>query len=263
MSDNSSLIVPRFFIHTTPNEAKSKAAGRPIFDEMEVCEVRMAANKQTVGVFPAHEVFKKVSRNDGTTEQLTYALVFNEQYQKFKANETQEMAGTPLSELTFLSQGKRLELKALNIHTAEALASLDGGPLKMLGIGGREMKNQAMAYLAKAAGNADVTALAAENVAMGEQMAEMQKQIEELTALAKSKGKAKPAAKAEPEPDEDEDDDRRSPFEEWDAEDIRNWIVSEGGEAPHHKAGHATLVKRADELNAELAAKAAKKDAAE
>ena len=67
-------------------------------------------------------------------------------------------AGTPLSELTFLSQGKRLELKALNIHTAEALASLDGGPLKMLGIGGREMKNQAAAYLAKAAGNADVFA---------------------------------------------------------------------------------------------------------
>lgn len=259
MSDNSSLIVPRFFIHTTPNEAKSKKEGRPIFDEMEVCEVRMAANKQTVGVFPAHEVFKKISRNDGTTEQITYALAFNEQYQKFKANETQEMAGTPLSELTFLSQGKRLELKALNIHTAEALASLDGTPLKMLGIGGREMKNQATAYLAKAAGNADVTALAAENVAMSEQMAEMQKQIEELTALAKSKGKAKAAAPADP---DESDDDTPSPFEEWADEDIRNWIVSEGGDAPHHKAGHATLVKRADELNAELAAKAAKKDAA-
>ena len=255
MSDNSSLIVPRFYIHTTPNEAKSKEAGRPIFDEMEVCEVRMAANKQTVGVFPAHEVFKKISRNDGSMEELTYALAFNEQYKKFKANETQELAGTPLSELTFLSQGKRLELKALNIHTAEALASLDGTPLKMLGIGGREMKNQAAAYLAKAAGNADVTALAAENVALSERMAEMSKQIEELTALAKpSKAKSKPAA--------DDEEDAPSPFADWEDEDIRNWIVSEGGDKPHNRTGHAGLVKQADELNAELAAKAAKKDAA-
>jgi hypothetical protein len=258
MSDTSNLLVPRFYMHTTENPAKSKKEGRPIFDEMEVCEVRMAANKQTVGVFPAHEVFKKISRNDGSYEELTYAIAFNEQYRKFKANEAQDMSGTPLSEAPFLSQGKRLELKALNVHTVEALAAVDGQPLKLLGMTGREMKNQAIAYLAKAGGSADVTRLAADNVALSEQMAEMRKQIEELTAAAKpAKAKAKPAA------EEDEAEDAPpSPFEDWEDEDIRNWIISEGGEAPGNRAGHATLVKRADELNAEMAAKAAAKDAA-
>ena len=255
MSDTSNLLVPRFYMHTTQNEAKTRTEGRPIFDEMEVCEVRMAANKQTVGVFPAHEVFKKISRNDGSMEELTYAIAFNEQYKKFKANEAQELSGTPLSEAPFLTQGKRLELKAMNVHTVEALAAVDGQPLKQLGMTGREMKNQAMAYLAKAAGSADVTALAAENVAMSQQLAEMQKQIQELTAAAKP---AKGKAKTEPDAEEDEDDDTPSPFEDWADEDIRNWITSEGGEVPGNRASHATLVKRADELNAEMAAKAAK-----
>ena len=256
MSDTSNLLVPRFYMHTTQNEAKTREAGRPIFDEMEVCEIRMAANKQTVGVFPAHEVFKRVHRNDGSSEELTYAIAFNDQYKKFKNNEAQDLSGTPLSEAPFLSQAKRLELKAMNVHTVEALAAVDGQPLKQLGMTGREMKNQAMAYLAKASEGADVTRIAAENVAMSQELSVLRKQIEELTAASKSKGKAKPA-----EADEDEDGEP-SPFEDWDDEDIRNWIASEGGEAPGNRAGHATLVKRADELNAELAAKnAAKKDA--
>ena len=255
MSDTSNLLVPRFYMHTTQNEAKTREAGRPIFDEMEVCEIRMAANKQTVGVFPAHEVFKRVHRNDGSSEELTYAIAFNEQYKKFKANEAQDLSGTPLSEAPFLTQAKRLELKAMNVHTVEALAAVDGQPLKQLGMTGREMKNQAMAYLAKANEGADVTRIAAENVAMSQELSELRKQVEELTAASKSKGKAKPA-------DTDEDDaGEPSPFETWDDEDIRNWIVSEGGEAPGNRASHATLVKRADELNAEMAAKNAKKDA--
>ncbi len=256
MSDTSNLLVPRFYMHTTENPAKSKTAGRPIFDEMEVCEVRMAANKQTVGVFPAHEVFKKISRNDGSMEELTYAIAFNEQYRKFKANETQDMSGTPLSEAPFLTAGKRLELTAMNVHTVEALAAVDGQPLKQLGMSGREMKNQAMAYLAKAGDSADVTRIAAENVTMAQQITEMRKQLEELTAAAKPRSKAK----AEPEAEE-EGEGEPSPFESWEDEDIRNWIISEGGEAPGNRASHATIVKRADELNAELAAKAAAKDA--
>lgn len=254
MSDTSNLLVPRFYMHTTQNEAKSREAGRPIFDEMEVCEVRMAANKQTVGVFPAHEVFKRVHRNDGSSEELTYAIAFNEQYKKFKANEAQDLSGTPLSEAPFLTQAKRLELKAMNVHTVEALAAVDGQPLKQLGMTGREMKNQAMAYLAKANEGADVTRIAAENVAMSQELSELRKQVQELTAAAKP-SKAKPKADDDA---EEEEAGEPSPFEDWEDEDIRNWIISEGGEAPGNRAGHATLVKRADELNAELAAKAAK-----
>lgn len=238
---NENLVVARFFIHTTRNEAKSKAAGRPIYDEVECCEVRMAANKQTVHVAPAHEVFKK-ERNFATGEvtELTYAMAYNEQYKKFKANETQDQSGTPLSELPFLTASKRLELKALNIHTAEALASVDGPPLKMLGMGGRELKNQAQAYLDKAAGSVDVVKMAA-------QMAAMQAEIDRLKGAASSDV---PVEKPT------EDAPSTSPFMEMEADDIKNWIESATGERPKGNPSHATLVKKADAVNAELARKA-------
>ena len=233
---NENLVFARFFNHTVENVAKSKEAGRPIFDEYEAVEIRFAANKQTVHVAPAHEVFKK-ERNfaSGEVKEITYAMAYNEQYLKFKAGEAQDQSGTPLSELPFLTASKRLELKALSIHTAEALAQLDGTPLKQLGMGGRELKNQAQAYLEKAAGTADVASMAA--------------RIAQLEAQLAAKVET-PAAEAF--------DVTASPFKDWEAEDIKNWIKEATGEAPRGNISHATLVKRADEINADLAKKAEK-----
>lgn len=238
---NENLTVVRFFHHTIPNEEKSKKAGRPIYDEMECCELRFAANKQTIAVFPAHEVFKtEKNMTTGEVTPLTYAIAYPEQYKKFKAGEAQDMSGTPLSELPFLTQGKRLELKALNIHTAEALAALDGQPLKMLGMGGRELKTQAQAYLDKAAGNMDVSALAARIAALEAENAKLRGAAVdvEITAEGGQIGNSV------------------SPFADWEPDDIKNWLQEQTGERPKGNPSHATLVKRADEVNSELAKKA-------
>lgn len=237
---NENLIFARFFNHTIPDEGASRKAGRPIFKDVECVEMRFAGNKQTVHVAPAHEVFKR-DRNfqTGDVTEVTYALAYNDQYKKFKAGEAQTASGTPLSELPFLTQAKRLELKALNVHTAEALAMIDGPNLKMLGMGGREMKNQAQAYLDSAKGSVDVVAMAA-------RMAEMQEEINRLKGLPSEPsetgaGEAAPTA---------------SPFSDWEVEDLKNWITEQAGERPKGNPSHATLVKRADEINAELAKKA-------
>src|SRR4051812_11913414 len=113
---NENLVVARFFKHVVQNEAKSKAAGRPIYDESDHVEIRFAANKYTKHVAPAHEVFKR-TRNFQTGEvtELTYALAYPEEFKRYRAGEDQTQAGTPLAELPFLTQSKRLELKALSI----------------------------------------------------------------------------------------------------------------------------------------------------
>jgi hypothetical protein len=232
MSDNSNLMVPRFLVHTVLNEGKSKEAGRPIYDEMEICEIRFAANKQTVAVFPAHEVWKVVETPDGMREPQTYAMRFPELYRKFKAGEAQAMSGTPLEELPFLTAGKRLELKALSIFTAETLAALDGGPLKQLGMQGRELKNQAQAYLDNAAGSADVTKLAAANESLKDQVRVLQEQFRAIQAGAQAK--TVPATE--------------SAFDTWDDADIKAYIESETGSKPRGNPSHATLVGMADEI---------------
>lgn len=228
-------VVPRFYADAVENKAKSKEAGRPIFEDRELVEVRFPGNRQTVSVFPAHAICGEQQDEDGDTRPMTYAERWPEQYRRFKAKEQQIVAGTPLDELPFLTQAKRSELRALSIYTAEALAALDGNELKNLGQGGRDLKNQAQAYLDKAAGSADVTAMAA-------QIAEMAQTIAELKAQST-------VAPVEPETE--------SPFAEWSLEELKDWIQERTGERPKGNPGVASLVKRADEINAGLAERAA------
>lgn len=223
---NDPLVIPVFKIHTTKNEAKTREAGRPIFDDMEVVEVRFAGDRNKVSVFPATEICGETLDEDGNTRKISYAERWSDQYKRFKAKEQQVAEGTPVDELPFLTQAKRAELKALSIYTAEALAALDGQPLRNLGQGGRDLKNQAQAYLDRAAGSANVTAMAAK-------IADLEQLVAELRA-------DKPAAGA-------------SQFESWSAEQIKDWIEEKISERPKGNPSHATLVKRADEIALGLA----------
>lgn len=244
---NDDLIAPRFFTRPVENPIETRKQGRPIFEDREFVEVKFAGNRQTVLVAPAHEKFKQRKLGNGDTEWITYAQEYQPIYERFKAGLSEQGSGTPLSELPFLTEAKRSELKALNIKSAEALAALDGGPLKMLGMGGRELKNQAQAYLDNATGSADVTRLAAENAAFKTRMEEMQREMEELRAaqVPKSSSKAKPKAKADAKP---------SPFDEFEDEDIRNWLVDSGFESDP-SWDRETLITKADEANEQLAEK--------
>lgn len=247
------LTVAVFRTHSTKNEAKSKAANRPIYDDIPVCELRFSANKQTIGVYPAHEIFKwKVDPATGEKEPLTYALAYPEQYRQFMNGEAQVASGTPLSELTFIGQGKRLELKAINIRTAEALAAIDGNALKMLGQGGRTLKEQAQAYLDTASGSADVAGLAAENAELRDRLAALEARFAGAPAGPTSPIPVHPGAGKSTTLDIDQ-----SPFFIMEEEDIRNWLIETAGRTPPEGLAHAALVKLADEVNAALAAKAA------
>lgn len=243
---NDDLIAPRFFTRPVENPIETRKQGRPIFEDREFVEVKFAGNRQSVLVAPAHEKFKQRKLANGDTEWITHAQEYQPIYERFKAGLSEQGAGTPLSELPFLTEAKRSELKALNVKSAEALAALDGGPLKMLGMGGRELKNQAQAYLDNATGSADVTRLAAENEAYKTRMEDMQREIEELRSAGKAKP-TKPAGKAKA-----KDESKPSPFEDFEDDDIRNWLKDSGFECDP-AWDRETLIAKADEANAKLA----------
>jgi len=231
---------------TLPNAVKTAESGRPIFDEMEVVEIRFAGDRNRVSVFPAHELSANIDQADGTSVPVTYAERFSEQYKQFKRNKTQAKSGTPLEELTFLTAAQRSELKALNIYTAETLADLENPGLKSLGPNGRDLKNQARAYLEHAAQASEPVRLAAENE-------ELKRQLDDLKAQIKGKNKDLREAKAElaevtaDEPDEPE---AKSDFDSWSDGDLKDWIKSESGSAVRGQPSHETLVRMADEIAA-------------
>jgi len=204
MARQAAVITPLFKTIAMKNPSKTTAAGRPIFDDVEVVEIRFAGSRD-VYVFHSTE-FSHFEDDEETGERVkvSYAERWPKQYQQFKAKLAQTKEGTPLDYLPFLTEGKRAELRALSIYTAEALAELEGQPLKNLGMGGRDLKNLATDYLASSDHNAVVIRMQQQIEALTAQIGVMK---EERQYLA-SPPKPEPETPIPPEPpDEDEDED--------------------------------------------------------
>lgn len=167
MQSNDHLTVPVFRNDPVLDEVATKAEGRPIYRDREVVDIMIAGDRNFKPTFPAHAQWRMVNG-----ESITYAMRFADAYARFTAGKAQVADGTPLSELTFLTEAKRAELRAVKVFTAEALASLDGKNLATLGVGGRELKDQATRYLENARGSVDVDALRAELAELKAKMGE-------------------------------------------------------------------------------------------
>jgi len=179
MPDTDANLVVIFKNHAEPNPSKSMAAGRLICDDVEVCEIRAPAARSTVSVHPATERSHwAVDPETGGQIEISYAERFARQYKQFKARQAQTVSGTPLANVPFLSEGRRAELRALNVYTVEALAALDGQELKNIGQGGRDLKNAAMEFIEKAKANAPSLQLQAEVEALRAQNAVLQEDLE-------------------------------------------------------------------------------------
>jgi hypothetical protein len=186
------------------NPARTAQEGRPIYEDVEHCEIRGPGSRNTT-VQPAHQLSTGwvIDPITGEQRQITYAERFNRQYRQFKEHATQTKSGTPLAHVPFLTEARRAELRALNIITVEQLALVDGQELKNLGPGGREYKNKAQEYLSDATRGApssvmiaELEALRAKNAILQEDLAaERQRKVdttfddmsdEQLTELIKS-----------------------------------------------------------------------------
>jgi len=207
------------------NPGKTLAEGRPIFDDVEVCEIRVPGSRD-VKVFPSTEVTRWIiDPETGEQTKQTYAERFRHQYQQFKAKAQQTKSGTPLAAVPFLSEGKRAELRAQNIYTVEALAAIDGAELKNLGQGGREWKNSAQVYLEESKRGAPNLQMQAELEALKARNAI----LEEDLALKKAR-----EAQA------------TSEFKNMSAEQLREYIATNSGQAPLGTLNKAVLVRMAE-----------------
>jgi len=232
-TQEDSRLVVTFENHSILNEAQSKLKGRPIFEDMEVCRIRMGGDRQNSPVFPAWaEAPGGMMSEDGYAIPATYKEKYAAQYKQFKAGEIQTKAGTPIDALPFLTPAKMKELKGLHIYTAESLASLDGANLKSLGQDGRSWKNQAQAYLDNAAGSAVATRLADENAFLRQQLEELQR------------AQVQPAQPAQPVDEEP----AASQFDGWEDDLLKEYIAEKTGSKPRGNPSHETLVRMAEEV---------------
>ncbi|WP_141339703.1 hypothetical protein [Bradyrhizobium sp. USDA 3458] len=200
---------PRFYKDAIQNMAASEKEGRPIFEEKEMVEVRI----------PGDKLFSWVGEVSDKHRQR-----WPDVYAAFKRGEERAASGTPLEQWPnpSLTKARVAELKSANILSVEELAGVPDSTLPKLGMGARELRDQARAYIDAAKGGA-------ENAKMAAELAQLRQMVENLT------GKAPEAPK------------EKSPEDCTDQE-LKDYIKRETGEAPRGNVSRETLLKRAAEI---------------
>lgn len=240
MADAPHLHV-EFYMDTKENPARSREEGRPIFEDVEMVKIQIVGDPKNTLISPAHYASK---RHPETGEPWTYAEQYPEHYRFFKDNaDQQSAAGTPLTEVPWLTAAQRAELKALKIYTVDGLAQLDGTSLQRLGMGGRELKNKALAWLDQAAGHAVESRMAEELAARDREIDALK---EQMALLASGQTTITPQPT--------DNGVHSDVWSDYDDEAIKAWIGDNAGRRPSGNPRRETLIAQANEI---LAAKKA------
>jgi len=217
--------VARFYWGTIEDGPATLREGRKIEVPLEVLDVILPADRQSnlIGV-RAHSVWRRVGNDD-----VTYAMRFEDQYRRFRANEQQVVSGTPIASVEWLDGGQKAILKTLNVTTVEQLAGLSGQALKNLGAGGMAWQQAAAEYIRTTKEGAEVTNLIRENAALKESMA----------ALGAGGGA-----------------DPRLKYAEMADANLKEMIKDATGEAPRGNPSRATLIRMLLDIEAQAQAPA-------
>lgn len=154
----------RFYMFPQKNEAKSASAGRPIFDETEFVEIFASGNSTNIVKRPARQMDKDR---------------FRRQYEAFKAGHEDQVQGTMLYEVPWITRSQVEELSYLRIRTLEQLANVsDAACGKHVGL--YDLKSKAQKALAAAEGAAPLTELAKENEDLKRRLDQRDKEMDTM-----------------------------------------------------------------------------------
>lgn len=160
---------PRFFMHPVEDGMASAKEGRPIFKEIEKVEIIMPgiANLTKPVMSVTNEHRERWPR----------------EYEAFKKGQEIAPDGTPIEEWPVLKRPMVLELKALEIHTVEQIATLSDFALQRIGRQAFRLRQMAQAYLDDAVRMSAVTELAKAKEDLEMRVAEQDRKIAELSDL--------------------------------------------------------------------------------
>lgn len=178
-------VYAKFYYRAMPNEVKSAEEGRPVFDDVEFVEIMAAGNGTNIIRRPVRPQDKQR---------------FREAYTRFREGDENQLVGTPLTEITWISVSMREELHYMKVRTLEQLADLsDTACGKMPGM--YDLKKKAGEWLKKSTDAAPFTALHKENEdlktandALAARLDALEKSMGDKTAAKKSKGADQEAA---------------------------------------------------------------------
>lgn len=172
----------RIYRDASQNNYLSQKQGRPVFDECIFVEVIAPGSSGSFPVFEVERTFAEGMNYEGALIGSKYAE-YRQYIESFKNDETIDasLAGTPLKEWPEISRTMLATLRAQQIYTVDALASLSDNNLIAVGPDGRTWREKAQAYLAAAKDASFATELAAKLQQSEDQRTELSEQNKQLS----------------------------------------------------------------------------------
>ena len=154
-----------FFKDAVKNEFKTIEAGRPIFDEFDFIRIITPGSRDSY--------VTKVRANDG------YTMRFPQQWARYKQNQDQNVTGTPLSAVPWLTTAQIAEFNSVGCKTVEQLVGMSDS-LSGKFMGHHQTKQRAQLFLDAANNAAPALKLQAELEKRDEEIAELRKMVEAM-----------------------------------------------------------------------------------
>lgn len=164
VTGSDAQLLVKFSTHAELSQIKSKAAGMPVYDDVEIVTIMNPGEKEPV----------IVQATDWHKHR------FPRQYEAFKKGQEHHQGGTPL-ELLFVGQPSTVkQLQAFHIFTIQQLSMISDTAKSQIPMG-QSLVDRAKSYLAQAGAGQGFHA-----------MEEMQRQIDALKAALGDAGAAVP-----------------------------------------------------------------------
>lgn len=172
MADDKDPTFPRFYRDKVENGFKTSQAGHAVYDDVEMVEIIIPGQNQSI----ATERVKQHHRDR-----------WPQQYAAWKAGQEVAQEGSPLELWPPLTPAQVANLKVFNVHTVEQLAMVDDQALSRLGMGARDLREKAKAWLENAKGGealsqalAKIAALEAQQKVLESNNADLANRVREL-----------------------------------------------------------------------------------
>lgn len=163
-------------------KAESEKEGRPVFREIPFIRIQHPGDRNNV-------LETKVTEH--------YKQRFAREWREFESRGMNEMVGTPLSQWPQITKSQVKEAEYFGIRTVEQLAAVNDGAIQKIGMGWRELRTKAQAYLDAASGNAAQSAQALENERLRNEIESLKASFEAMQAESPRRGRPRKEEMAE------------------------------------------------------------------
>lgn len=183
-AEQDRALLVKFFSTPLKNDEKSLEEGRPIFDDVDMIEIRVRGTKDNI-------VQRPVRPDDKSR--------FRDAWKHHEAGEKAAQSGTPLAQWPLMASSQVEEMKYLGFVTVEQIASAnDSVVANITGLQG--LKNKAKAFIEFSKGAAPLEQMQAKLAESDNVVETLQRQLAETQAALASLSARMDGAQNEKEP---------------------------------------------------------------